>query len=223
MKMLVALLWLSILGLSWPSPQKAKDRITQQSAVRMLIEDAAKSFGDGHYAKALLDYERLRSRIGTSPDLEHNLRLCRRRLALDNSDEEWGLINALLKMGTRSLLTLAFILVSLGLLLILPSRKRLSEPDRPRSLQVFAIGSLGLGLLASLRCLQIEFQPRVRQAIVLSARAKLRQAPDDASPVLFTLPAGTGLQIQAASDRWAMVQHARGQAWLRRRNLGIVD
>lgn len=172
----------------------------------------------GRHTEALHYYRRAQLRMPRDQQLEFNLRLTERALGIDPR-AEMSFIAVLLawldQFAPALLLALAGGLQAIGLAGLLLLR---AQRTTRRALALAVL----LGLVLSVRLLQVQFLASPPDAIALASKIELRPEPHLDLPVTLEVNAGETLRVEDLSDRWARVVHSSGSGWTERRGIGLI-
>lgn len=174
------------------------------------------SFRGGHFADALLAFERAALAKPDDADLVAAQRACRARLGLASTPLASGSFVTRIfddALSPRALLWVGLALQALGFCLL--ARRRLVAATA-----LVILGSVS-AMLSPLLVAETASKAASR-ALVTVARCDVRTAPSSRAARAFALGAGTTVHVAEASDRWARIESDHGRGWVRRTAIGVV-
>lgn len=126
-----------------------------------------------------------------------------------------GVEGAWMRLTAREKWWLALVLQLLGVAGVLLLR-------RVASVRSAAAVVLLLGIGVQIRVIH-EAASDERPGVVLVQEVDVRAEPRRGAASRFSLEAGEAVVVLAASDRWARVVHPRGEGWIARAAVGVVE
>ncbi|MEE9393185.1 MAG: SH3 domain-containing protein [Planctomycetota bacterium] len=200
----------------------AADKISglgQDSELSLLIKVnlAHTSYQLGHYAEALLHYERARIRDADNLELKSAIRETESRLGFEREldDSLGGLSWALRERFSVTSLVAQSVL---GQMLLIG----FAFATRHRRRRFIATLAAIILLVLSLWVLRRDLLTPGPTAIVLQIEIALRAEPQVDRPAHAQLRAGSRVEILESSDRWLKVRSKAGLGWIKANSVGRI-
>jgi tetratricopeptide (TPR) repeat protein len=80
-----------------------------------------------------------------------------------------------------------------------------------------------IALTGAARRVQTQWFAPHATGVVLAREAAVHREPHDRAEVLHKLGAGDTVQVEAGSDRWIRIDHVKGEGWIDRGSVGVVQ
>jgi hypothetical protein len=177
------------------------------------------AFRLGRHAEAVYLYRCAQLRLPRDEELAFNLRLAEEKCGVQEEDTPsfgtaaLGLIDSFLFSELEAFIVLLECIGLSGLVLL---RRR---PAARNAMALIVV----LALLLSARLVRNQWFPGPPDGVVLQEKIALRPEPHIDHPATAEIWSGETVRIEAMSDRWALVEHARGRGWTERAGVGVVE
>jgi len=177
------------------------------------------AFRLGRYPEAVLHYRRAQLRLPRSEMIAFNLRMAERRMSIERQQSHTfgAQIESILQLFTRGqFLILVLVVQTASLIALVFMRKR---PAAAAALGLLTL----LSVAGSARLVSLMEDEEIPVGVILSTQVEVRTNPHATMPVTLVLEGGEAVTVNEHSDRWARITHSRGEGWIPRADLGIVD